>query len=156
MNVLNIGGFIILFYVLCGIMEKISVGGWLSVAAPCALEMTSGCMAVAASSIPAEIKIPLLCGVISFSGASVIAQTLSVASQAGIKIKGFLFTKLLHGGLAFALSYLTLKIFCTDISVFRSVQTANTATAFSLCGIVFLFLSLCAAAAVSRLISPLR
>ncbi len=62
------------------------------------LEMTNGCSIAASSAhVPLEIKLIIINFLISFSGMSVIFQTIAVISEFDLNIKNYIFYKFIHG-----------------------------------------------------------
>lgn len=62
------------------------------------LEMTNGCNIIASSPVvPLEIKLIIINFIISFSGMSVIFQTIAITDKFDLDIKNYILLKLVHG-----------------------------------------------------------
>lgn len=62
------------------------------------LELTNGCSIIASSAlVPLEIKLTVINFLISFSGMSVIFQTIAVINEFDFDIKNYIFLKFVHG-----------------------------------------------------------
>ena len=120
-SVLCVGGFIVLFSVLIQALTDLrllalpaSLFEWLlapfgaeaaaeGVAAGL-LECTRGCAAVAASGAP--LALPLCAFLITFGGASILAQQLAYLGQCGVKVRFFAAFKAAQGAAAFGICLL--------------------------------------------------
>ena len=69
------------------------------------LEISSGCLSLSASTLIWPIKFALTAGFISFGGACVLFQTMSVFSEVSIKIRSYLTGKILQGLISVVLAY---------------------------------------------------
>lgn len=115
-SILNVGGFIALFYVLSEMLQTIRLLAplaWLfgklfslfgaegARVAFCAglLEVTQGCAALAGAAGSAAL--PLAAFLITFGGACILAQQLAYLKKTGAKTGGFLLLKLAQGVAAF-------------------------------------------------------
>ena len=65
------------------------------------IEATAGCRELSLS--PARLTLPLCGFLITFGGASILAQQLAYLTKAGVKTLYFIFVKLLQGLLCFAI-----------------------------------------------------
>ncbi len=61
------------------------------------LEMTNGCNITCLTSLPIEVKIIILNFLVSFSGFSIIFQTISVCEKSNIKLLDYIKVKFVHG-----------------------------------------------------------
>lgn len=62
------------------------------------LEITNGCSIISSSAfVPLEIKLVIINFLISFSGMSVIFQTIAVINEFDLDIKNYIFYKFIHG-----------------------------------------------------------
>jgi sporulation integral membrane protein YlbJ len=133
-----IGGYIILFSVIITLLDKITffsaitnifsmflpnnISWFPGVLIKSSLEISNGCKIVSSLPNGFELRLILLCFIISFSGLSIIGQVASIISRTGINIKTYIFTKLSHGVISCFLCYIFLKI---DL---LQVTTSNTAS----------------------------
>lgn len=121
LSVLCVGGFIALFCVLtqaladarllalpAALLERLLAPFGAEAAAEGVaaglLECTQGCAAVAASGAP--LALPLCAFLITFGGASILAQQMAYLGQCGVKAAFFAGFKCLQGGAAFAVCLL--------------------------------------------------
>ena len=75
------------------------------------LELSAGSAALQAAPYPCTLKLAAAAFLLAFSGLSVLAQTVCVLSQAGLRAKGLLGAKLLQGLLAAAIILLLSLLF---------------------------------------------
>lgn len=69
------------------------------------LELTNGCSIIASSGyVPLQIKLIIINFLISFSGMSVIFQTIAVTNEFNLDIKNYIFYKFFHGVISAVLS----------------------------------------------------
>jgi sporulation integral membrane protein YlbJ len=69
------------------------------------LEITNGCSIIASSGyVPLEIKLIIINFLISFSGMSVIFQTVAVINEFNLDMKNYIFYKFIHGIISALLS----------------------------------------------------
>jgi type III secretory pathway component EscS len=61
------------------------------------MEMTNGCSIIAGSSIPIEIKLIIINFLISFSGASILFQTIAVTSDFILDLKRYMISRFIFG-----------------------------------------------------------
>ncbi len=61
------------------------------------LELTNGCDIISSSLLPVEVKLILLNFLLSFSGCSIIFQTITVTSNVEVNILEYIKVKLVHG-----------------------------------------------------------
>ncbi len=149
---LKVGGFIILFSV---VLEMLSVthvmdalrwaympvanmAGFSAESTQALLfggvEMTSGCARAAALSVPIQVKLPLIAGIIAFGGLCIHMQTTAMTASAGLKPKGFALAKSIQAMLAFFFTSVLLAVFPLTTTV--SALGAETKTA-AYGGIIF-------------------
>ncbi len=85
----------------------------LPVLAPVAgvFEMTTGCFTVSSLDITLETKLVIISFLCSFAGLAIHAQSHSLFSLCGLKLKGFFVTKLVHGLLSALITFILLKTF---------------------------------------------
>lgn len=142
---LKVGSYIILFSV---ILEMLSVTGVMDVLgwvyAPIAkvagfsnesarallyggVEITSGCARVAALSLPINVKLPIVGGIIAFGGMCIHMQTTAMMAGSGLKPKGFLLAKSIQAMLAFGFTSLLLAVFPLTAAVSNIGAQTKTA-----------------------------
>lgn len=136
-----IGAYIILFSVIIALLDKITFFSatskffsmlmpsnisWLpGVLIKASLEISNGCKIISSLPNAYELRLILLCFIISFSGFSIIGQVASIISRTGINLKIYIFTKISHGVISCLLCYIFLKIDLLQIT------TSNT-TSFNI------------------------
>lgn len=116
-SILTVGGVIVIFSIIAEyIMSSFFTGYgsgvkdiFLSLIVGC-LEMTNGCNIVYMSSIPIEVKIILINFLISFSGLSIIFQTISVINNINLNILEYTKYKFVHGILSALISIFMLIV----------------------------------------------
>lgn len=126
---LKVGGFIILFSVVLemlkvtGVMEALrwmympvaNMAGFSAESTQALLyggvEMTFGCAHAAALSLPIQVKLPVIAGIIAFGGLCIHMQTTAMTASAGLKPKGFAFAKSIQAMLAFLFTSVLLTVF---------------------------------------------
>lgn len=132
MTMLLIGGTMVLFNVLAGILQKVGAvrflcDAFLGLGIPEAitqpvingvLEMTNGCRLAAASGLSLAVKIPLIALIISFGGLSVHAQTFAIAARSGLKLKYFITAKVIQALASFFAAFMLLQAFPLSAPVF--------------------------------------
>ncbi|MFA9423376.1 MAG: hypothetical protein ACERLG_07345 [Sedimentibacter sp.] len=109
-GILSVGGVIVIFSVFSNFFENSlsSLANFWSLNAGInkifyslligSLEVTNGCSIISSSPIiPIEIKLTLINFLISFSGMSVIFQTMAVINDFEFDIKNYIFFKFIHG-----------------------------------------------------------
>lgn len=163
-SILNIGGFIILFSVILGILNEAGILSWLQnlfggspIFTPIAaglFEMTTGCLSAAETNISLMAKVPLISGIISFAGLSVHAQTYSIASEANININGFISTKLAQAVISYCITLGMLAVLKPSISVFSTDHAAQILNLYPFVGIIALILAVFIAICVKCLCAP--
>lgn len=151
-----IGGFIILFSVFTTIMEKLNVFSFLGfILSPLfhllhlnssfshplmtgVLEMSNGCIAL--GNIPGLMtqKILVATFIITFSGLSILFQTFSVMSLAGIKNRYFIPVKITQSIIAVILCVVFLNSMSISVGDFPDGTFASDPSAAAWIGIMFL------------------
>lgn len=139
---LSIGGFIIIFSVIIGIISKSpsiitlinNIENFLSIPSNSlyglllgSLEITKGCNILATSNLNLIIKISITSFLCSFSGICIIAQASSFISRDKVSIKKYTFLKLIQGIISFIITFILSKIFIvsietSNINVFSSLN----------------------------------
>jgi len=132
-NSLNIGGFIVVFSVITGMIKDnaifhIALNNLSLVAGSSVnfieglllgmLEMTNGCYLISSSSSNLYVKLPVLSFLIAFSGLSIISQVYSYTSKYDISIKNYIFRKFIQGVISSILTIILYFIFLHTSSVF--------------------------------------
>lgn len=119
----NVCVWVILFNCLCSMLN---VGASpIAKAAALFLEVTTGCQSAAG-----RLSVPLLTGIIGWSGLSVHCQVLSFNVKYGTDIKLFFASRVLNGGLSCLLCQWLIKLFPVNASVF-SYAAENVHASFS-------------------------
>ena len=108
----RVGGYIILFSVLANLLTKLPLPTFALACTGALLEITSGCSALTALSLPSKILLPLVTGFVTFGGLSTAAQTKSVLAETKFPFAHYLLTKALAGLIA---GLLTTLLFFFDI-----------------------------------------
>lgn len=155
-GMLSICSFVVLFAAAAALLSSTGIfalaAQWLSALFPAlspalleavffgVLEVTTGCEALAACGFWG-----LLCAaaLLSFSGLSVIFQVLAAVHGTGISVRGFLISRLFHGGLTLALFCLLLRVFPQAVQAAVSFSRPAAVTAGTAGGSFFL-LAMCA------------
>jgi uncharacterized membrane protein YesL len=75
------------------------------------LEMTNGCSIIASSTVPYEIKLVIINFLISFSGMSIIFQTIAVSTEFNLKLSTYLKSKFLLGLISAIICIIMLNTF---------------------------------------------
>lgn len=79
------------------IVNFANIISYLCMAASAVLEMTVGCSRVAEAALSLEMRAVICTFIISFGGLSVAAQTAGVLRGSDIKMRGYMYAKVLHG-----------------------------------------------------------
>lgn len=156
----TVGGFIMMFSVVTGLLEHYGVLGALSgplswllnalgvegaLAAPALMglvEVTVGCQAAAQVAAPLMDKCLLMCALISVGGLSITMQQLVFLSPLGLPVGRFIALKCLHAAVAVLLCRLLalLPVFSAPASAFSSLPGFASSLAssgiFLTCGLV--------------------
>lgn len=116
-GILSVGGVIVIFSVFSNFLNNSlsTAAGAISLSIGAkdiiysllvgSLEITNGCSIIASSGyVPLEIKLIIINFLISFSGMSVIFQTIAVIDEFNLDIKNYIFCKFLHGIISAVLS----------------------------------------------------
>lgn len=108
-SILSVGGVIVIFSVLSNFFDNslIAIAKYLSLSpqlsdiihsiAVGVLEVTNGCTVIAASQIPLEVKLVIINFLISFSGLSIVFQTLAVINDFDLDVGNYVFYKFIQG-----------------------------------------------------------
>lgn len=108
-SILSIGGVIVMFSVFSNFFDSllISVSKYLSLSTHVSdimhsvfvgiLEISNGCSVAASSTLPLNIKLIIINFIISFSGISVIFQTVAVANDFDFNISSYIFYRFIQG-----------------------------------------------------------
>ena len=120
LSCVTIGGSMALFGALYGILSSIPLEDALhkitlfflprAVLSPLLsglLEVSIGCQACMDAALSYPLRLSLLCGLCAFGGLSMTMQVLTFLPQ--IRLKDYLFQRLLHGGLAFSFCFFILR-----------------------------------------------
>ncbi len=116
-GILSVGGVIVIFSVLSSFLNKnlssaaemisLSIGAKDIIHSVLVgvLEVTNGCSIIASSGyVPLEIKLLIINFLISFSGISVVFQTVAVTNEFNFEIKNYIFYRFIHGIISAILS----------------------------------------------------
>jgi len=137
-NSLNIGGFIIIFTVITGIIKdnvifnivitKLALiigasGNFIEGILLGMLEMTNGCYLISSSSSNLYVKLPVLSFLIAFSGLSIISQVYSYTYKYTVSIKKYIRRKFCQGIISSILTIILYYIFLHASSVFTFNNT---------------------------------
>lgn len=130
---LNIGGFIVAFSVITGIIKdnvifhiilnKVSLitgspGNFIEGLLLGMLEMTNGCYLISLSNSNLYIKLPVLSFLIAFSGLSIISQVYSYTYKYALSIKKYIARKFIQGIISSILTIVLYYVFLQTSSVF--------------------------------------
>jgi sporulation integral membrane protein YlbJ len=108
-SILSIGGVIVIFSVFSNFFDNllISVSKYLSLSTQLSdiihsvlvgiLELSNGCSVAASSALPLDVKLIIINFLISFSGISVIFQTVAVTNDFDFNIRNYIFYKSIQG-----------------------------------------------------------
>lgn len=146
-KLLELGGLIILFAVLLRLFELSGIpafvaglagqAGWpkageaVSVALAGFLEIHNGLYALARSSFPPEMLLPLLGAVLAWGGFAVHLEVRALLRKAGIGYRRFLAFRLVHAALAFTLSVALWPLFRLWLDPWKDPSGPAAATAGS-------------------------
>ena len=132
-NSLNIGGFIIVFSVITGmikdnvifniVLNKIALiigssGNFIEGMFLGMLEMTNGCYLISSSNSNLYVKLPVLSFLIAFSGLSIISQVYSYTYKYNVSIKKYIVRKFIQGIVSSFFTIILYYIFIHNSSVF--------------------------------------
>jgi len=132
-NSINIGGFIVVFSVITGIIKdnvifhivlnKISLiigvsGNFIEGLLLGILEVTNGCYLVSTSSSDLYVKLPILSFLIAFSGLSIISQVYSYTYKYNLSMKKYIIRKFIQGIISSVLTIILYYIFKQTSSIF--------------------------------------
>ena len=133
MTSLNIGGFIVAFSVVTGIIKdnvifhiilnKVSLvigssGDFMEGLLLGMLEMTNGCYLISLSNINQYVKLSVLSFLIAFSGLSIISQVYSYTYKYAVSIKKYIVRKFIQGIISSSLTLVLYYAFLQSSSVF--------------------------------------
>ncbi|MBU3198588.1 sporulation integral membrane protein YlbJ [Clostridium estertheticum] len=131
-NALNIGGFIVIFTVITGIIKdnvlfnivinKLSLiigasGNFIEGILLGMLEMTNGCYLISSSHSNLYVKLPVLSFLIAFSGLSIISQVYSYTYKYTVSIKKYIIRKFFQGIISSILTIILYYIFLNVSSI---------------------------------------
>jgi len=132
-NSLNIGGFIVVFSVLTGMIKdnvlfhialnRFSLiigfsGDFIEGLLLGMLEMTNGCYLISSSNSSLYVKLPVLSFLIAFSGLSIISQVYSYTSKYDVSIKKYITRKFIQAIISSILTLILYFIFLHTSSIF--------------------------------------
>lgn len=110
--VTRIGGYIILFSILAGIMkEAIPATGVIKAIMMGILEITTGVSQICLTNLAPESKIVLVCTLTTFGGFSCIAQTKSVLQNSRLSISSYFVVKLISAMIALLITLFYVWLF---------------------------------------------
>lgn len=150
-NSLNIGGFIVVFSVITGmikdnvifhiVLNKISLivgssGNFIEGLLLGLLEMTNGCYLISSSNSNLYVKLPVLSFLIAFSGLSIISQVYSYTYKYDISMKKYIIRKLIQAIISSILTIILYFIFLQTSSIF----TFNNMSIYNSSNFYFLIL----------------
>lgn len=150
-NSLNIGGFIVVFSVITGmikdnvifhiVLNKLSLivgssGNFIEGLLLGLLEMTNGCYLISSSNSNLYVKLPVLSFLIAFSGLSIISQVYSYTYKYDISMKKYIIRKLIQAIISSILTILLCFIFLQTSSIF----TFNNMSIYNSSNFYFLIL----------------
>ncbi|GCD09518.1 hypothetical protein Ctaglu_11410 [Clostridium tagluense] len=150
-NSLNIGGFVIVFSVITGIIKdnalfhivinKISLiigfsRSFIEGLILGLLEVTNGCYLISSSNSSLYIKLPILSFLIAFSGLSIISQVYSYTYKHNVSIKKYILRKFIQGIISSILTIILYYVFLQTSSIF----TFNDINLYSSSSLYFLIL----------------
>ena len=150
-NSLNIGGFIVVFSVITGIIKdnvlfhivlnKLSLiigssGNFIEGLLLGLLEVTNGCYLISSSNSSLYVKLPILSFLIAFSGLSIISQVYSYTYKLDVSIKKYIARKFIQGIISSILTILIYYVFLGTSSIF----TFNNMSLYSSSTLYFLIL----------------
>ena len=107
----KVGGYIILFSVFASFLANLPLPAPILSCVGSVLEITSGCAALAALSLPSSLFLSLVTGFVTFGGLSAAAQTKSVLAGTALPFAHYLFTKAIAGLLAGLLMSVYVQLF---------------------------------------------
>ncbi|MGV8980260.1 sporulation integral membrane protein YlbJ [Clostridium sp.] len=132
-NSLNIGGFVVIFSVITGIIKDnvifhIALNNLSLIIGPSVnfieglllgmLEITNGCSLIASSNSNLYVKLPILSFLIAFSGLSIISQVYSYTYKYAVSLKKYVTRKFIQGILSGALTLILYYVFEQTSSVY--------------------------------------
>ena len=150
-NTLNIGGFIVIFSVITGIIKdnvifnivisKLSLiigasSNFIEGILLGMLEMTNGCYLISSSHSNLYVKLPVLSFLIAFSGLSIISQVYSYTYKYTVSIKKYITRKFFQGIISAILTIILYYIFL-NVS---SILTFNNMSLYKNCNLYLLIL----------------
>ena len=150
-NSLNIGGFIIVFSVITGmikdnvifniVLNKLALiigssGNFIEGLLLGMLEMTNGCYLISSSNSNLYVKLPVISFLIAFSGLSIISQVYSYTYKYKVSIKKYITRKFIQGIISSFFTIILYYIFIHTSSVF----TFNHMSMYTSSNLYFLIL----------------
>jgi len=150
-NSLNIGGFIVVFSVITGmikdnvifhiVLNKLALiigssGNFIEGILLGMLEMTNGCYLISSSNSNLYVKLPVLSFLIAFSGLSIISQVYSYTYKYNVSIKKYITQKFIQAIISSIITIILYYIFLHTSSVF----TFNNMSAYESSSLYILIL----------------
>ncbi|MCB2358377.1 sporulation integral membrane protein YlbJ [Clostridium estertheticum] len=150
-NTLSIGGFIVIFSVITGIIKdnvifnivinKLSLiigasSNFIEGILLGMLEMTNGCYLISSSHSNLYVKLPVLSFLIAFSGLSIISQVYSYTYKYTVSIKKYITRKFFQGIISSILTIILYYIFLNISSIF----TFNNMSLYKNCDLYLIIL----------------
>jgi len=146
-NSLSIGGFIVVFSVITGIIKDnvmfhIALNKLSLIIGPSVnfieglllgmLEVTNGCYLIASSNSNLYVKLPVLSFLIAFSGLSIISQVYSYTYKYDISIKKYISRKFIQGIISSILTIILYYVFLENSSIFtfNNMSSYNTSNLY--------------------------
>lgn len=117
-SILKICGFVVIFGVFCAALPQGEVRPFVY----SFFEITGGTYELLSKF--GLSALPIISGIIAFSGVSVAAQVMSIIIPSGLSAKSYITGKLTQGGIAFLLTYIYLKIFPQTVAVFGALHNS--------------------------------
>ncbi|MGH4138086.1 sporulation integral membrane protein YlbJ [Clostridium sp.] len=139
-NSLNIGGFVVIFSVITGIIKDnvifhIALDKLSLIIGPSInfieglllgmLEVTNGCYLIASSNSNLYVKLPILSFLIAFSGLSIISQVYSYTYKYAVSLKKYITGKFIQGLISGVLTLILYYVFEQTASVFTFNNTSS-------------------------------
>ena len=125
------------------------------------MEITDGCNAVSAASVPMLEKLPVICAIISFGGFSALAQNHLFAKKCGMRISRLTLYYTIQGTLGLFFTTIAVRVFPASQAAFAAMPaTFDTkllnSTAFFLYAVAILMGLGLILAIVSRLFGKIN
>ncbi|AWB44247.1 nucleoside recognition domain-containing protein [Paenibacillus sp. CAA11] len=127
-TLMTVGGFMLIFAVVIQILSRAFPSGFPAYILPGLLEVHLGTYAIVQQGITSPaLQAALLSAVLGWGGLCSYFQVRAVLKPAGLQIRGFLFTRLLHGAIAYVLTLLIWKQFNSWFPQLTAVSTDSGA-----------------------------